>query len=707
MHLILHITVLCCGLRLALAACTTGLPGYDASADVTFDGHGCVTEKYTGMPAAVTTCNGTNGHAGANGASIDVQVGVTQVCDVIHTTSSSTAICDGPTGPRGATGGQGPDGPAATPANITRSINAVTNATQWFISNATTRFEIKNMTAPQGLTGAQGPNGTQGPPGLNGTQGVPGFQGPTPGYIVVNGGVALCTGGGNSPTGYGSICPTFNTTCSCATRYALTRAGIQQAINDASNLCTGTTFGGSQIFVCTAVVLVGGNVVSDGVALQLASYVTLDFNGNTFSAVGNSSSQDLVQAIGGPLGTAQLLLATMAQFNTSAVVASTSPFTVGSVVVIQGGTINGITSGTNRLGQQTNIVTAINSATNTLTFRYPAAYDFLTSLGASIVPVTNPLVNGGIRNAIFNAGGNTGTLTRLCVVENVQNFVMNNVVVTGALAATMGPSVTLPADYTFMAAGIWVSVALDSTFKRISALSFSGGSTSVRDIALSGLAGSSIQTLRSQLSGGPGPAMMFSTFSTVRAVHVQQPTGSGFKIETTAFCQFTSIICNAARTNGTATGVGFFFGSHHNNVKSVVSVANAWSGMAFQGDADSFNVIRGFHTLNNNNQSIVFGSASAGAVGNALTGNFDAPPSSVAPKPFDRNFVEFINGANGHIVQSVSHTIPTTADFIGGRQAIIYIQDNGPNIDDQLYVAVQGADGVLRKQIIHFGNTLI
>lgn len=685
----------------ANAQCSVGPAGTNATANVTFSA-GCVTERYTGMSAPVTTCNGTNGAAGADGDSVTVVNGATQTCDIIATATQSVAICNGAVGPQGATGAQGPQGLPAPLANVT--LVTVGNTSSWQISNGTASLVLANMTSPQGLQGLQGPIGPNGTNGFNGSTGAAGFMGPMPGYLVVAGSVSLCTGGGISTSGFGAVCPTFNTQCSCASKYALSRAGIQQAINDGINICSGAS-----VAQCAAIVSVGGNVVSDGVALQLGSYITLDFNGFTFSAVANSSTQDLITALGGALGSTQALTATAASSNTTIQVASTTGYLVGDVVVLTGGTLNGVTPGgthSNRAAQQTNIVTAVNAATGTITLRHPLAWDFMTSLSATIQRVAGPLVYGGLRNVILNANGNTGAFTRLLVIERVQYFRMERVTITGTLANSFTGSVAYPSiDYFYAIAGIQVSVAADSAFLKTAAKSFTTGSNTVRDVAFMGLTSSTVRVLRSELSGGAGPAILFSVYSVVDTVMVQQAAQSNFKIDTCAYCQFSGIISNAAGNATAAAGLGFGFGSHHNTVKGAITIGNQYAGITFQGDLDAYNNIRGFKSIFNKNQTVVFGTTTAGAQGNSLSGHIDMQPGGVPMFVFDSNSLEQVNNVNGHILFSVSGQTPAASDFVGNRQVIFSVGTSGAT-DNQLRAYLKGTDGVPRWQHVTYPATL-
>jgi hypothetical protein len=680
----------------ANAQCTSGPPGADATAVVTFDpATQCVTELYTGMSSAVQTCNGSLGATGQDGATIEQDIGVTQLCDVITAGSSKVALCNGEDGPQGFTGLQGIQGPPAPPPNITRILNA-DNTTSWIASNGTSSVVLRNMTAPRGIQGIQGITGNNGTDGFNGTQGPAGYMGPMPGYLVVAGAVSLCTGGGITTQGFGAICPTFGSQCSCASRYALSRAGIQQAINDGMNTCSA---GATQ---CSAIVTVGGNVVSDGVALVLGSYITLDFNGFTFSAVANASSQDVISATGGALGSSQALTATAAAGNTSVQVASTSGYAVGDMVVLSGGTLNGLAPGsgnTNRAATQTTVVTAVNSATGLITVRDALAWDFMTSLSATIQRVASPLVYGAIRNVIINANGNTGSLTRLLVVERVQYFRLERVVVTGTLSNAFAGSPTLPDDYVHAVAGIQVWYAVDSHFGKLQAKSLVTGSVTARDIALMGLAGSTVRILRSEYSGGPGPAILFSTYTAVSSVFVQSSLSVNFRIGTCAYCAFSGIASTAAGNTTTGMGLAFGFGSHHNTVSGVITTGNQYAGITFQGTLDSYNQIRGFQSLNNRNQSVVFGTANAGAQGNHLSGAIDMAPGGVPMYVFDSNSLEHVNNPNGHILFSVSGQTPTAADFVGNRQMIATVASS-LGTDNQLLVNVKGTDGTVRRQSV-------
>lgn len=684
--------------------CPAGLDGSDATAITTFPQPGCMAQLLSGMSTPVTSCNATAGRDGQPGIVVSVVQGTTQLCDVIQIGATAVPICDGPIGLTGLPGIQGVTGINATLANITVTavINSTTNATiatVTTISNSTASLVIKNMTAPQGLQGQPGVQGVQGIQGTNGTVGNPGLQGTIPGYIVVGNTVALCTGGGNTNSGYGSICPTFNQTCGCSAAYPLTRAGIQAAINAGFTTCTGSAI------TCTATVIVGGSVVSDGIPLTIPEFITLDFNGNTFFMAPNASSYDLISVVGSAPGTAIPLLATLSTGNNTVNIAPSqaAAFVAGQMVVLTGGSLQGINPAThtNRPAQQTAVVAAVNSAAGTVTLRDGAAYDFMTSLGATIQVVANPVIGASLKNARLNANGNSGVVSRLLVIENVQTFTLDNIQLSGMLTGSMPASATLDSEHQYRAVGLWVSVAADSLFQRISATGVGGFDTACRDIAFSGLASCTVLNVRSSQSGGAGPAVMFSVWSRFRGFIIKLPQTSGLKIETTAFSQFGSIISVGAQGIMPLTGCGLMlaFGSHHNVIKGVQAFANANMGIGFMGDLDSFNLIEGFSAYNNRNNSIVFGISSAGPVGNALFGGLDGPIYGSSPNFFDTNTLHYVTNPNGHYIQSVSAQTPTASDFIMDGQVLFQISTVGGagHNDNYLSFYAKALDGILRS----------
>jgi len=503
--------------------------------------------------------------------------------------------------------------------------------------------------------------------------------------LVVGNTVQLCTGGG-SGTGYGAICPVFNQSCGCSAPYPLTRAGIQAAITAGTAACSGSN---CNVQSQTMIVIVGGNVVSDGVPLTIPNYITLDMNGNSFSMPNTTASFDMITVLGTQSSTAVPLLSSMVMGNLSLYItpAQAATFVAGQMVLLSGGTWQGVTPGgahTNRVAQQTAILSAVNSAAGILTLRDPAAYDFLTSLGATITLVT-PVIGAGIRNAKLVANKNLGALSRLLVVENVQYFAMDNVQVSGQLVNSMPGTATLDNDHQYRVGGVWVSVAADSTFNRVSSVAFSGADSNVRDISFSGLTSSSVSNIRSARSGGPGPSVMFSVWSRIRTVLVSTPTNVGFRLGTVAYCQVSGVVSTGALAASNGVGFSFGFGSHHNTAKGIVVSGNGYAGITYMGDLDSYNLIEGFSAYTNANQSVVFGTGSNGAVGNALYGGLDTGPiAGFVGNPFDYNVLHHVTNPNGHYIQSVSGKVPAATTDLAVNMQLAWQIHQAAGADDTL-----------------------
>lgn len=593
---------------------------------------------------------------------------------------------------------------------INNVTNHQTNVTTIFtaISNSTASLVLANMTSPRGPVGYDGVQGPTGARGRTGDTGATGMIGLVPGYVIVGSQstTASMTGGGNNPLGFGGLCPTFNQTCGYAAPYPLTRAGVQAAINYAA-----LNGGCVDPHVCnafTGIVRVGGNVTSDGTTITIPSGITLDFGGNTLFMAASSTSYDLVSSVGTMSGTAIPLKFDALAGNSTLIMtpAQAATFSAGSVALLQGGTIGGAVPGaggnSNRLAMQTVLIQSVNSVTGVVVTDDTLAYDFLVSLSATITLVTSLITNAGIQNVVLHGNGNTGATSRLLVVENARSFTMDSVAVTGTLPSTMPAGTTQDSEHQYRVAGIWVSVCVDCAFRNLRSSSFSGADNGVRDIGFSALASSTINLMRSTFCGGPGPAVLFSVYTRVRTVIVTMSSQAAFKVDTSAYCFFSGMILIGAQNTGTGHGLGFSFGSHHNTVQGLVATGNGFSGITFTGTNDGSNLINGFASVNNVNNSVVFGTVNNGATGNALYGFIDTAPGALpgTGNPFDYNVLHHVASPNGHYMQSLSHVVPTAADFVTGRELVFQVDQQGNTPDNLVTAWVLGKDSTLRSVLL-------
>jgi hypothetical protein len=480
--------------------------------------------------------------------------------------------------------------------------------------------------------------------------------------------------------------------------YPLTRAGIQDAIDAIVAAGSGGT-------ALSGTVSIAGPVMSDGIALTIPSYVTVDFNGYSFFAVADATSYDLITSIGSTPSSSSPLLLDGKEGGSliSLSVANANLFLAGDFVYLSGGTSQGVlpgSSSTVRAGQQANVIISVNTVTGNITLRDPLAWDFTVSQGATIARVATPVWSPGVKNVVLNGNGNTGSLTRLLVLEGVRAARIENVLVAGSLGNSMAAGVSLPTEYQFKVAGIYVSGAVDCSFEHVGSFLFNS-STGVRDIGLALISTSTVTALRSSGTAGNGPVFIFATYIAATSIMSAGSHGTALQLETSAYLTLTNVrVFTAANTSLTdGDGLVFSKGSHNNIVRNLHAIGNAGNGVVFQGDGDNRNQLIGFTSMSNTGLSVAVGTLNAHPVANYFAGNFDKAPKLFGDAQLSAN--TYVNVASGNGFYSMnlngdSSNLALASDFPSWRSLIMQMGTVG-GVDTQLLFRVRGSDGSVRQ----------
>jgi len=415
------------------------------------------------------------------------------------------------------------------------------------LSVATNKF---NVTAASGNTA------------IAGTLGVTGTA--TVGDLVVNG--------------------TFSqsTTIVNGGKYALTRAGIQAAV-DAVNSAGGGT------------VLVKGDVTSDGTTITMKSNVTLDFDNHTFKMIASATSYVLITIVGSGASSARSFTADGTEGSPLVTVSTidAATFAAGDYVLIMDSAAT--------QHAQVSRLSAVNSGTGVLTLTEPLGYTYLVSATAVIYRITTPVTNCCVRNAILDGNGNTGGSSHMIRWIDVINSHMENITVRGTLT-------------TSTTAAVAISQTHNCQFTNIVARDIAVNSASSRAISIYRACACHIKNITSIDCGGSGPILAQSTDTTLDGLVSVRSSGRNFRLDTCSRCVLTNITCSGG-ISSSGSGFRYASGTKSCTITNITCVGNQDYGIVYDGLTDNCSIF-GAYVAANTAGGVVFSGTN-----NALWGN--------------------------------------------------------------------------------------
>ena len=405
-------------------------------------------------------------------------------------------------------------------------------------------------------------------------------------------------------------------------KYALTRAGIQAAI-DAVNSAGG------------GVVLVKGDVTSDGTALALKSNVTLDFDNHTFKMKADATEYYLITIIGsgGQAGTPFTVNGTEGSPLVTVSTIDAAKYAAGDYVLM-----------TDSSHAQVSRLSAVNTGSGVLTLTEPLGFDYLVASSSNIYRITTPVTNCCLRNAVFDANGNSSVNGHMVRWIDVINSRMENITLKGSL-----PNATATTLYVFQSHNCQFTniVARDITIK-----------SSARAIAFQRACACHINNITSIDCGGFGPVLSQSNDTTWDGLVSVRSNGRGFRVDTSSRCIMSNITCNGA-IGASGTGFRYSFSSKSCTITNITCVGNQDYGIVYDGLTDNCSIFGAYVAGN------TAGGIFCSGTNNALWGNITGSITSNATT------TSIINTAGGNVT-STSNTIlsSTTASSGSGTGAL-------------------------------------